>query len=139
MSKSLLETTIDYCGGQLANLTKADKTANGTTDDKEADKPSQVAQIGAGSTDARPAANVLFSSKVRIPAEILATGDFYDTTQGFTRANEIYAMTREDYYAQAKAAVETRKNFLKLKQDMVSNCIRLAAEPKKILEEMASA
>ncbi len=139
MSKTLLDTTIDYCGGQLANLTKADKTAKGTTDDKEPENPSQVAQIGATSTDARPAANVLFTSQVRVPAELLATGDFYDTTQGVTRTNAMYAMTREDYYAQAAAALETRKNFLKRKQELVSNCLRLAEEPKKILEEMTSA
>lgn len=76
---------------------------------------------------------------MRVPAELLATGDFYDTTQGVTRTNAIYAMTREDYYAQAAAALETRKNFLKRKQELVSNCLRLAEEPKKILEEMASA
>ena len=136
---SILATTIEYSGGQIANLTKADKTAEGITDDKEPDSPSQVAQIGAGSTDARPVANVLFASKVRIPAEIMAAGDFYDMTQAYTRTNEIYSMTREDYYRQAAAAVQTRKNRLALKQELVSNCIRLSEEPKKILEEMASA
>lgn len=138
MSIPLLDTTINYTGGLLSNLTKADKTAKGTTDDKEPENPSQVAQIGAASTDARPAANVLFTSKVRIPAEILAAGAFYDTTQGHTRTNAMYTMTREDYYAQAAAAVETRKNHLKLKQEIVSNCLRLAEEPKKILEALAS-
>lgn len=136
---SILATTIEYSSGQLANLTKADKTAGGITDDKEPDSPSQVEQIGAGSTDARPVANVLFASKVRIPAEIMAAGDFYDMTQAYTRANEIYAMTREDYYKQSAAAVQTRKNRLTLKQELVSNYIRLSEEPKKILEEMASA
>lgn len=136
---SILATTIEYSGGQLANLTKADKTAEGITDDKEPDSPSQVEQIGAGSTDARPVANVLFASKVRIPAEIMAAGDFYDMTQAYTRTNEIYAMTREDYYKQAAAALQTRKNRLTMKQELVSNCIRLSEEPKKILEEMASA
>ncbi len=138
MLKTLLDVTIDYCGGQLANLTKADKTAQGTTDDKEPDKPSQVAQISAASTDARPAANVLFASKIRLPAEILAAGDFYDTTQGVTRTNAMYAMTRENYYSQAAAAVETRKNFLKRKQEIVSNCLRLVEEPKKIIEEFSN-
>lgn len=136
MSKSLLDTSIEYCKGQLANLTKADKTAQGTTDDKEPDSPSQVELIGAASTDARLAANVLFTSKIRLPAELLAAGDFYDTTQGVTRTNEMYAMTREDYYAQAAAAVETRKNLLKTKQELVSHCLRLVEEPKKMYEEM---
>lgn len=136
---SILATTIEYSSGQLANLTKANKTAEGVTDDKEPDSPSQVEQIGAGSTDARPVANVLFASKVRIPAEIMAAGDFYDMTQAYTRTNEIYAMTREDYYKQAAAALQTRKNRLTMKQELVSNCIRLSEEPKKILEEMASA
>lgn len=139
MSKPLLETTIEYCGGQLANLTKADKTAKGTTDDKDPENPSQAAQIGAASTDARPAANTLFAAKIRLPAEILAAGDFYDTTQAVTRINEIYAMKREDYYAQAAGALEIRKNFLKNKQELVSNCLRLSEEPKKVLEALANA
>lgn len=139
MSKSLLSTTIEYSGGQIANLTKSSKTAEGVTDDKDPDSPSQIEQIGAGSTDARPLANVLFASKVRIPAEIMAAGDFYDMTQAYTRTNEIYAMTREDYYKQAAAALQTRKNRLILKQELISNCIRLAEEPKKILEDLASA
>lgn len=139
MSKSLLETTIEYSGAQLANLTKADKTAEGITDDKEPDEPSQVEQIDAGSTDARPVANVLFASQLRIPAEILAAGAFYDMTQAYTRINEIYAMTREDYYKQAAAAVQIRKNRLTLKQGLVSNCLRLSEEPKRLLEELLNA
>lgn len=136
---SILPLTIEYSGGQIANLTKADKTAEGITDDKEPDQPSQLTQIGSGSTDAREAANILFAAKVRIPAEIMAVGDFYDATQAYTRINDIYAMTREDYYKQANAAVETRKNRLKYKQTLISNCIRLSEEPKKAQEAIINA
>lgn len=136
---ALLDIAADYAGGQLANLSKADKTAAGETDDKEPDSPGQRELIDAGSTDAREAANIVFTGNLRVPAELMAAGVFYDMTQSYTRINAIYAMTRESYYSQAETEVKTRKNRLQHKQEIIANCVRLSEEPKKALEKLLDA
>jgi hypothetical protein len=131
---SFLKDALDYLAGQVANLTKEDDTAGGNTDDKNQGKPTQKELIGAGSTDAKTAANELFTSGVRIPALLIAAGDTYDLTQSFTRMNKLYGFTRSNFYTQASSNVETRKNRLAFKQKLVSECVKLSEEPKKMQE-----
>jgi hypothetical protein len=129
---SVIKDALDYLAGQTANLTRQDSTAGGNTDDKEPDKPGQAEQIGAGSTDARSIANVIFGkADVRIPATILAAGDMYDVTQGCTRLNKLYGMVRDNFYEQASGAVGTRKNRLAMKQQLIADCFRQAEKPKE--------
>jgi len=132
---SFLKEALDYLAGQLANLTKEDETAGGNTDDKNEGKPTQVEQIGAGSTDAHTIANEVFKPKVRIPALIIAAGDSYDVTQSYTRMNKLYGMTRENFYEQAKSVLETRKNRLAFKQQLISECNKQSEKPKQEMEE----
>jgi len=121
----------------MANLTKEDDTAGGETDDKHEGEPTQAAMIGAGSTDARTIATAAFGTgDVRIPAELIMSGDSYDVTQAYTRMNAIFGMTRENYYSQASAAMQTRKNRLGLKQQLASDISQLVEEPKKALKAM---
>lgn len=135
-TSKLLETSLKYTQLQLANLDKESMTAAGTTDDMMEDKPSQVAMVIAGSTDSRDAANVLFRQKYRIPAENLAMGDYYDMTQAYTRINNVYAMSRDDYYAQYAQDMVYRQNRLKHKQKLIAEMLRYVEEPKKIYEKM---
>ena len=134
---SFLKDALDYLAGQAANLTKSNATAGGDTDDKNQGKPTQEEMIGAGSTDARSTANITFgTSKPNIPAELIISGDTYDVTQSYSRMNTIYGMSREAYYKQAENNVQTRKNRLSLKQELVSSVSRLVEEPKKDIEAM---
>lgn len=131
---SLAKDSIEYLGGQKANLDIQDKTAGGDTADKHEGEPTQTDMINAGSTDARKIANVVFSGgKLRLPCELLACGDVYDATQSYTRMNKLYAMTREDFYSQASAALQTRQNRLSRKQSLVASFLRIAEAPKKAL------
>ena len=128
---STVKTILDYLAGQVANLTKADDTADGETDDKHQDEPTQVAQIGAGSTDARKIANAVFGTGVRIPAELIVSGDAYDVTQSYTRMNTLYGMTRENFYEQSRSNVQVRKNRLGVKQQITSNVYQQLTEVKQ--------
>ncbi len=128
---SFLKDALDYLAGQTANLTKEEDTAQGNTDDKNEGSATQKQMIGAGSTDARTTANELFTTKVRIPALLIAAGDTYDVTQSFTRMNKLYGTSRSNFYEQATSNVEVRKNRLALKQELVSECVKLSEEPKK--------
>ncbi len=134
---AILKDSLEYLGGQMANLEIQDKTASGDTDDKHEGEPGQTEMIAAGSTDARKIANNVFGkSKLRIPCEVMATGDVYDVTQGHTRINQLYAMTRADFYKQAASLLATRKNRLERKQRLVSSILRLAEAPKKAMGEI---
>ena len=135
---SVLKDALDYLAGQVANLTREDDTAGGQTDDKQEGKPTQAEQIGAGTTDGRNIANAVFGKgKVLIPAEIIAAADTYDVTEAATRINKLYGLTRDKFYEQASAAVQTRKNRLSMKQELVSECFRQSEKPKKVLEALA--
>lgn len=136
---SPLKTILDYLAGQVANLTKSDSTAGGETDDKHQDEPTQVELIGAGSTDARKIANVVFSKDaIRIPAELVINGDSYDVTQSYTRMNKLFGMTRENFYTQAESNVQTRKNRLAFKQQLASDCYKSIEIAKKAIEAALS-
>ncbi len=131
----------DYCDERMADIAIAEKTALGATDNLREDEPAQKAQIMSGTTEASKIANMVFASRVKLPAVLMAAGDFYDTTQGHTRLNAIYAMNRADYYAQSTSDLKTRLTRIKHKGALINMYLQAAQKPMEIyaafMENMA--
>jgi len=111
---------VKYLGSMSSMLSKGDRTAAGETDDKTPDEAPQKEGMNALSTDGRTIANAVFTSvHAKMPAELLAMGNAYDTTQSCTRMAKLYNRSRKDFYDIAARDLETRKSRLAYKQGLI--------------------
>ena len=123
MSTTPIQKDIkDYLETNGSFLDKADKTADGTTDDKTPDEPAQKKGMDMLSTDARNVANRVFSPMGTpvTPAEMLVLGNMYDVMQSGTRNAEMYGTNRQKFYQNAASATEARKNNLNHKMSITA-------------------
>ena len=124
---SILNSIIEYTKGCLANITKADSTADGNTDgDKQED------QVNAATTDGKDIANSAFSGPNALAAERMVGTDMYDIGQSNSRINSLYNCNREGFYNISKQASEARKNRLGYKTTIATNTLKTVDEIKEI-------
>ena len=134
MSTALSDIT-GYFGELTSMLNKGQQTASGSTDDKDPGGSSQVSGLAALTTDARSVANRIFTSGLaKLPAELLAMGDTYDTTQACSRIAKVYSAGRDSFYEAAKGNTDIMKSRLEYKQSLATTMARASQAPKEAQE-----
>lgn len=123
---------VKYLGAMSSMLSKGDRTAAGETDDKTPEEAPQKEGMQALSTDGRTIANAVFTSvHAKMPAELLAMANAYDTTQACTRMAKLYSRARKDFYDLASRDLDTRKSRIAYKQGLILAMLKNSQKAKE--------
>lgn len=123
---------VKYLGAMSSMLSKGDRTASGETDDKTPDESPQRSGMSALSTDGRNIANAVFTAThAKMPAELLAMANAYETTQACTRMARLYSRARKDFYDISAVDLETRKSRIAYKQGLVLAMLQNSKKAKE--------